>query len=82
MIARDDIISLRERVLRLTRDVQELEREFDSSVHARSAASDDPARAAAVRQAAVASDKLQDARHRLSEAKRILAKAEGDEHQR
>ena len=82
MLVRDDIISLQQRVLRLTRDVQQLEREFDSHIRARSAAVDGVARGAAVREAAAASGKLADARQRLTDAKRDLAKAQGDEYER
>jgi cell division septum initiation protein DivIVA len=82
MIARDDITSLRQRVLQLTQDVQQLEREFESAVESRSTATDDAGRRAAVREAAVASGKLGEARQHLSDTERALAKAEGDEYER
>ena len=82
MIVREDVVALQQRVLGLTRDVQRFEREFESAVSLRSAAIDDAARSAAVREGAIASSKLSDARQRLSDAKRALAKLQGDEYER
>jgi hypothetical protein len=82
MIVRDEVTALQERVLGITREVQQLESEFESAVLRRSAAIDDAGRSAAVRDAAIASGKLREARQRLSDTKHALARLQGDEYER
>ena len=77
-----DVFALQQRAARLTEDVRQLERRFESAVDARFSATDDAARKVAIREAAVSSSKLADARQQLSDAKRAIAKAQGDEYER
>jgi hypothetical protein len=74
----EDDDSLEQLVSRAAEDVRRLEREFDVAVEERMSASSDSACGDATERAAGVSSELSNARERLSEARRTLAKAQGD----
>jgi hypothetical protein len=76
----DEDKGLQQRVSRAMETVEQLEREFEAAVDARGRAESDVARSSAVKHAAIISGKLRDARQRLSDAKRAVAKAQGDDY--